>query len=413
VPDAAGDRSEEERVPHLTPGWEEKASVLSTEEGFLLSRIDGSTSWAELRSISGVEPGRVDECLERWLQDGAVQLRRARPPARGGALAAGRSSSRVAPDRVDESLDLPVELQKRILAFEKQLDRPYHALLGVAPDADAREIKRAYFRLSKDFHPDRYFGREIGHFAPRLDRIFKRIALGYELLQDPTTRVELQRWFSAEPPPESGRAPQAQQLGKRRWLERLRNQFKIPEEVLAERKFRARQLAESSRVASHQQHWKEAASCIRLAIAFDPWDDAYKERFGEIQVEVNRQRAEELLAEADGAWDARARTEALRLYEEVLHYRPADDAAHDRAAQLALEFEDFDLAREYADRACDLAPDTAAYHLTRGRVLRRQGLRKRAIEALDDARRLAPDDPRAHEELKKLRQQPGRTSGGK
>ena len=81
MPDAAGDRSEEERVPHLTPGWEEKATVLSTEEGFLLSRIDGSTSWAELRSISGVEPGRVDECLERWLQDGAVQLRRARPPA--------------------------------------------------------------------------------------------------------------------------------------------------------------------------------------------------------------------------------------------------------------------------------------------------------------------------------------------
>ena len=413
MPDAGGDGSREERVPQLTPGWEEKASVLSAEEGFLLSRIDGSTSWAALRSVSGVAPARVNECLERWLQDGAVRLRPGGPPARDEALDAGRSSPGAAPGRVDASLDLPVELQERILAFEKQLERPYHALLGVAPDADAREIKRAYFKLSKDFHPDRYFGRETGHFAPRLDRIFKRLALAYELLQDPASRAEVERWFGTEPQPESGEASPAQPLGKRGRLARLRRKLKIPEEVLAERKFRARQLAESSRVASHQQHWKEAASCIRLAIAFDPWDEAYKERFAEIQVDLNRQQAEDLLAEADGAWDARAGTEALRLYEEVLHYRPADAAAHDRAAQLALEFGGLDLAREYADRACELAPDTAAHHLTRGRVLRRQGLRKRAIEALGDARRLDPDDPRARQELEKLRQQPARTPGGK
>jgi len=405
VPDAADDRNEEDRVPQLVPGWEEKASVLSAEEGFLLSRIDGSTSWAALRSVSGVEPGRVDECLGRWLQDGAVQLCSAAPRGRAGAPA---------PGGIDPALGLPTALQERILAFEKQLERPYHALLGVSSDADAREIKRAYFKLSKDFHPDRYFGRELGHFAPRLDRIFKKIALGYELLRDPATRDELERSLGAERPRAHGSdgAPASRESQKRRWLERMRRQFRIPEEVLAERKFRARQLAESSRVSSHQGNWKEAAACIRLAIAFDPWDDGYKERFGEIQVEVNRQRAEDLLSEADGAWDARSRTEALGLYDEVLHYRPADHAAHDRAAQLAFELEDLERALEYADRACELAPDAAVYHLTRGRVLRRQGLRKKAIEAFGAARRLDPDDPRAHEAIRKLRQSSGRTTGG-
>ena len=396
MPDAAADRSREDQVPQLVPGWEEKASVLSTEEGFLLSRIDGETSWAGLRAVSGVDSERVDECIERWLQDGAVTLETSARP-KGRALAA-----------CDASIDLSPELQERILAFEKRLDRPYHALLGVSQDADAREIKRAYFKLSKDFHPDRYFGRELGDFGPRLDRIFKKIALAYELLQDPSTRTELARSLAGRPQGASGSG----QSDKRRWLERMRRQFQIPEEILAERKFRARQLCESALVAGHQKNWKEAAACIRLAIAFDPWTETYKESFGEIQVEVNRQRAEELLSEADGAWDASSRSEALALYDEVLHYRPADDQAHGRAAQLAIELEEFERALEYAERACELSPDTAAHHFTRGRALRRQGLRKKAIEAFDAARRLDPDDPRAQQEIRKLRQRSERTPGG-
>ena len=385
-------------MPQLVPGWEEKASVLSTEEGFLLSRIDGETSWAGLRAVSGVASERVDECLERWLQDGAVTLASLGRPVRHGTAGGG----------IDPSLDLSAEFQERILAFEKGLDRPYHVLLGVSQDADAREVKRAYFRLSKDFHPDRYFGRELGHFGPRLDRIFKKIALAYELLQDPSTRAELARSLAGQP----GGASNAGSSEKRRWLERMRRQFQIPEEILAERKFRARQLCESALVAGHQKRWKEAAACIRLAIAFDPWTEAYKESFGDIQVEVNRQRAEELLSEADGAWDARSRSEALALYDEVLHYRPADAEAHGRAAQLALELEDFERALEYAERACELSPDNASHHFTCGRVLRRQGRRKKAIEAFDAARRLDPEDPRAQEEIRKLRQRSERTPGG-
>jgi curved DNA-binding protein CbpA len=415
VADAAGDRSEEDRVPQLVPGWEEKASVLGTEEGFLLSRIDGFTSWAELRSVSGVAPARVDECLERWLQDGAVRLGTTAPGGNLGEAAAAKPSSPGVAEGIDASLQLPVEFQERILAFEKRLEQPYHVLLGVPLDADVQEVKRAYFKLSKDFHPDRYFGREIGHFARRLDRIFKKVVLGYELLRDPTLRAELERSLGAERPPphETGGAANSQGLEKRRWLERLRKQFRLPLEVVAERKFRARQLAEASRVSSHQGNWKEAAHNIRLAIAFDPWDEGYKRRFGEIQIEVNRVRAEDLLSKADGDWDARSRVEALGLYDEVLHCRPADHASHNCAAQLAFELEDFERALEYADRACELAPDSASYHLTRGRVLRRCGLRKKAIEAFGEARRLDPDDSRAHDELRKLRQRPGRTPGGK
>ncbi len=404
---------EGDRVPQLVPGWEDKAAALSPEEGFLLSRIDGVTPWEMLASISGVDPGRADACLDAWLRDGLIRLAGEKAPAR---VPAGDPSP-----SVDASLGLPVEVQERALAFESKLEGSYHALLGVKTDAEPREIKRAYFKLSRDFHPDRYFGKELGAFAPLLDRIFKKIALAYELLMDPTTRAELERSMAQAPPPEAEapKAPaaptkpgQPQKFTKREWLDRMRKQFRLPEELLAERRFRAKQLAESAVISGKRGSWKEAASCIRLAIAFDPWNAEYKEQFGEVQIEVHRIRAEELRQEASGAFDSNSLTKALSLYEEVLAYKPSDASAHDRAAELCLELEQLDAAQEYADRACELEPESAAYHITRGRVLKRRGRRDRAIDAFTTAQTLDPQDTRSGDELKKLRRKSGGARGG-
>jgi curved DNA-binding protein CbpA len=397
---------EVERVPQLAAGWQEKASELTPEQGFLLSRIDGQTDWAALRSIAGVPAEHVDRCIEEWLRDGLVELVAA--GAQPGAAPAGGLE-------VDATLAVPVAVQRQALELESALGGSYHALLGVSRDADAREIKRSYFKLAREFHPDRYFGKDVGAFGDLLDRIFKQIALAYELLMDPTTRAELERSMSSAPEPSSEPAAngQPQKFSKREWLARMRKQFRLPEEVLAERRHGAKQLAESARVAEHQCNWKEAASCIRLAIAFDPWDDAYKERFAAIHVEVNRIRAEELLRDASGAWDSRSLSEALKLYEEVLHYRPADAEATDKAAQLCYELEEFDRALEFAELACELRPEVADYQLTRGRILRRTGRRERAQEAIAAAQKLDPQDTRIADEIRKLRKKPKSSRGGK
>src|SRR5262245_7939411 len=180
-------RDADPRVPRLAAGWERRSSALSPREGFLLSRIDGRTSWTLLREIGGLPPDEVDRCLERWLAEGLLEV--VEPAARPAPAARKGASER----SLDPSLDLPLERQREILALEARLDRPYHELLGVGLDADDRAIKRAYFALSKKFHPDRYFRQRIGHFGKRLERIFEKLVEAYELLSDPSTRAELER----------------------------------------------------------------------------------------------------------------------------------------------------------------------------------------------------------------------------
>jgi curved DNA-binding protein CbpA len=410
---AAAPMEDERQVPQLAPDWDPARCALTPAEGFLLSRIDGHTPWAQLRQIGGIPPEEADRCLTRWLSEGIVTVngsdRPAAEEARSSSSPPGADASgsvngeALAQGGFEEGIDLTRDEQRRILEFEASLDRPYHSLLGVDRDADARAIKRAYFALSKEFHPDRHFRREIGSFAPRFDRIFRKIVEAYELLSDPATRAEIERSMSQAPPPPAPEvAPETEQAGpppaapappvsgKRAALERLRRHFRIPEKLLAERRFKAKQFYQSAMISAKKGRWLEAGASVRLAIAFDPWNDEYKHGFAEVQARVHQVRANELIQEADESLNANALQQAMRMYEEALSYRPCDPEINEKAAKLALELEDLDAAREYAETACELSPQTVAPHLVLGKILARSGLFDRAKETLERALEIDP-----------------------
>ena len=58
-----------------------------------------------------------------------------------------------------------------------------YAILGVAPNASADEIKKVYRSLAMRYHPDR-------NSAPGADARFKAITKAYEVLSDPARREE-------------------------------------------------------------------------------------------------------------------------------------------------------------------------------------------------------------------------------
>jgi len=68
----------------------------------------------------------------------------------------------------------------------------YYALLGIAPAADAVELRRAWRRLAVRWHPDR-----AGHAATAS---FQRIQAAYAVLSDPAKRAAYDRSRSGGPP---------------------------------------------------------------------------------------------------------------------------------------------------------------------------------------------------------------------
>ncbi|AFU60192.1 putative chaperone protein DnaJ [Candidatus Nitrososphaera gargensis Ga9.2] len=59
----------------------------------------------------------------------------------------------------------------------------YYAVLGISPDATADEVRQAYFRLAKLYHPDR-------NKSPEATEKMAEINLAYETLRDEHRRKE-------------------------------------------------------------------------------------------------------------------------------------------------------------------------------------------------------------------------------
>jgi curved DNA-binding protein CbpA len=399
-------------VPQLCDDCDLGSLTLTPAEGYLLSRVDGLTPWGLLREVGGMPPEEVDACLRRFAEQGIVTLGGEKPEAHCEIMRAVEPSL-PAPSGdaslLDPSLDLPLESQRSLLEFERGLDRPYHEILGVAPDAELRELRRAYFKLSKEFHPDRWFRKNLGPFTERVERVFRKIAEAFELLSDPSARQEMLRAMEAEgggPAASGGAAPQLQ--GKR-----TPHAFSLLARIDRERRRKARQYHELGVAAVAEERWVEAARQLRLAIACDPANEDYKGDFAEANRNANEILFEKYAREADSHFQLGEYVEAYKRYEDALHRKPFDAEANHRAARLAWKVEnDLKAAKEYAARACEVEGSTAAYRKTLGQVYAAAGLHKNAARELEEAARLDPRDEETKLELKTAKRMARRTPLG-
>ena len=82
----------------------------------------------------------------------------------------------VAPADLIEGHDLPVETKRRIVRVYRRLRKlSPPELLGVPEDADKATLKRAFAAASKELHPDRYYGKDLGPYREKLAKIFARV----------------------------------------------------------------------------------------------------------------------------------------------------------------------------------------------------------------------------------------------
>ena len=98
-----------------------------------------------------------------------------------------------------EELDIAADRRKRIDDLYYALELlDHYQVLGVPRMAPRKEIRTAYFQLSKVFHPDTMFRKKLGPYKMRMEAIFNRLTESYETLGRKKSRAEYDRYLGVQ-----------------------------------------------------------------------------------------------------------------------------------------------------------------------------------------------------------------------
>ncbi|MFN7956028.1 MAG: DnaJ domain-containing protein [bacterium] len=216
------------------------------------------------------------------------------------------------------------ELNERFDALMKQ---NYFELLSVTKDAAADEVKAAYFKLAKKYHPDRY----VSHFSDeemrRLLEVSSRLNLAFNELRDPDRHKQ--------------------------YVLKITQPERYEKQQSANRVMEAMMQYEKGKVLFNKQNFPEALKCFEWAIELHATEAEYHYMVGQA---------------------------CLRASEGV---KP-----------------DYERILSALEKAADLQPQTAKYHLGLGYYWKLRGETKRAMRYFKNVKEL---DPKHHEANREIR----------
>jgi curved DNA-binding protein CbpA len=167
---------------------------ISLQEGYLLSRLERPLSLLEICSMVPVDEDTTKKSLLMLWAFGIVDspfLGQFVPKVEPGQLKKGAGPSRIrvsAAERIPEALKDQVDVIDQ--TYQSLTRKDFYSLLGVSNRADLSQIKSAYYKLAKRFHPDRFYGMEDPVLKEKVDVIFSTVNVAYETLKDSKTRMQ-------------------------------------------------------------------------------------------------------------------------------------------------------------------------------------------------------------------------------
>jgi curved DNA-binding protein CbpA len=173
-----------------------------------------------------------------------------------------------------------IEVETLAAALD-QLD--YFGVLKVPQTAGAADIKAAYYRESRAYHPDRFAAVPDATFRELVAKIYRRINEAYTVLRDDRKRVKYVQDVTGPDRTRKLRFTEADEAQVKE------EQKKKIEEQLGQtpngRKFYAAALVEMQ-----AQRWEPAQRALKSALMYEPANARFKEQLAAVDKELDKTR---------------------------------------------------------------------------------------------------------------------------
>ncbi len=172
-----------------------------------------------------------------------------------------------------------------VQALAGALDRlDYFAILKLPQTAGVAEIKHAYHRESRAYHPDRFAALPDPMLREAIGKIYRRINEAYTVLRDDAKR----RKYVAD-------ITGPDRVGKLRFTEADEVEVKETQKRKIEEQFgqtpNGRKFYAAALADIQAQRWDAAQRALKSALMYEPSNARFKEQLAAVEKELDKTRA--------------------------------------------------------------------------------------------------------------------------
>jgi DnaJ-class molecular chaperone len=172
------------------------------------------------------------------------------------------------------SSDPQFEIEVQILAQAVD-DMDYFQVLKVEQSATPAQVKAAYYKESRVFHPDRFFQSGSEDLKANVLKVYKRITEAYMVLKDYEKRAK----YTAD-------VNGPERAAKLRFTEQSESEQKKAKEEQTGKTPQAKQCYRQALLDMQQSQWEKAERSLKTALMYEPDNALFKEKLAECEKHI-------------------------------------------------------------------------------------------------------------------------------
>jgi len=330
---------------------------------------------------------------------------------------------------VEAGIDLKPDQQMGIdVAFDGIENKSFYEILLLPRTADARAIKRAYYRLSKEYHPDKFYRKTLGSYKDKLEVIFGKINEAYRVLSDEEARedydllvfgedgkdaasptestLEVTFQTAAERKKDAAKSAKAKlkKGGKRRKKKQQAKFLTEFQKQLAMRIAKARRHMTKGEEAMEKGEQAEAARHFQAAMALDPRNTKAKTLYRRMTTQDRNSKAEVFWKQSRDAMLAEDHKRAAELLQKAVECKPTKGKYYNEFGKLVSAHTlQQKVGLELLRKAVELESRNLEFCLDLARAYEELGMPSNAQRAFERVLQIKPKHSEATKALKRLK----------
>jgi DnaJ-class molecular chaperone len=203
------------------------------------------------------------------------------PPVAAAAAPAPRPSPLPTSGAVETITEQQAAALRKLAQGLNTVD--YFETLGLSQAATPGEIKKAFYRESRTYHPDRFFHLAESQEKTDISSIYKRVTEAYYVLRDDTKRKKYLADLAG-----------TERSNKLRYTDATESELKAEARKTVEEEFgtnpKARPFFKTALAEFEKGNLPAAQSALKMGLTYEPGNVRFKEKLAEVQKKIEDAR---------------------------------------------------------------------------------------------------------------------------